>query len=84
MLLPLTDAQRKVYEALVDLYQEKGYPPSAREISERVGRAGVSSELKALRRKGWAKKLEGVHHRSTVPSEEAMRETHQLNLGLNE
>jgi SOS-response transcriptional repressor LexA len=72
MLLPLTEPQRKVFDALVEIFIETGYPPSSREIAEKVGKVSVSSEVQALRRKNWAIKLEGVHRRSTVPSEEAM------------
>ncbi|MGK0271940.1 MAG: SOS-response transcriptional repressor LexA [Cocleimonas sp.] len=72
MLMPLTDIQRNVFNALANYYVEHDFPPTARELARAVGKATVSNELAALRKKGWALKLENQHVRNTCPSSEAL------------
>jgi SOS-response transcriptional repressor LexA len=71
MLMPLTEKQRKVFEALADYYIEHDFPPTARELAGIVGKTTVSNELTALRKKGWALRLD-LHVRNTYPSDEAL------------
>ena len=52
----LTWRQRKVLQVIRDFVQERGYPPSMREIGEAVGLASTSSvalQLENLQRKGY-------------------------------
>ncbi len=52
---PATDRQRSILEAIRELTAEHGYPPSVREIGERVGLSSSStihSHLKSLERRG--------------------------------
>lgn len=52
---PLSDRQRRILEAIRAYTQEHGYPPSVREIGERVGLSSSSTihaHLKALERRG--------------------------------
>jgi repressor LexA len=55
----LTDRQQQVLTAIRDCIDEYGYPPSIRELGQRVGiksTNGVSDHLKALERKGYLTK----------------------------
>lgn len=74
MLLPLTDVQKNVFNCLARLFVKENYPPTAREIAEVAGMKTVSGELLALRKKGWAEKIENVHARSTKPTDEALEQ----------
>jgi repressor LexA len=50
-----TDRQRRILETIQQFTQERGYPPSVREIGERVGLSSsstVQSHLKTLERRG--------------------------------
>jgi len=52
----LTPQQAKVLQTICDYIDEKGYPPSVRELGERLGlksTATVHSHLKTLERKGY-------------------------------
>jgi repressor LexA len=52
---PLSDRQRRILEAIRAYTQEHGYPPSVREIGQRVGLSSSSTihaHLKALERRG--------------------------------
>ncbi len=58
----LTDRQQEVFNFLVSSIEEKGYPPSIREIQEgiKVGSLrGVTIHLDALHRKGYIERLSG-------------------------
>lgn len=72
MLLPLTDVQNEVFKALQAFMKEHDYPPTTAELSKLVGKKNVGGELLALRKKGWAEKIEGGK-RSTVPTQEAIK-----------
>ena len=52
----LTFQQARVLEVICDYIREKGYPPSVRELGERLGlksTATVHSHLRTLERKGY-------------------------------
>ncbi len=52
---PATERQRRILEIIEDFTAEHGYPPSVREIGERVGLSSSSTihaHLKALERRG--------------------------------
>lgn len=52
---PATERQRGILTAIADFKAERGYPPSVREIGERVGLSSSSTihaHLKALERRG--------------------------------
>jgi repressor LexA len=52
---PATERQRRILQAIAEFKQERGYPPSVREIGERVGLSSSSTihaHLKALERRG--------------------------------
>ena len=52
---PTTDRQRRILEVIHQYTAERGYPPSVREIGERVGLSSsstVQSHLKTLERRG--------------------------------
>ncbi len=52
----LTERQREIYEFIVGMIKEKGYPPTIREIGERFSISstnGVRTNLNALVRKGY-------------------------------
>jgi REP element-mobilizing transposase RayT len=53
---PLTDQQQKVLEAIESLSSEQGFPPTLREIGQRVGLANVNAvrgHVAALEKKGY-------------------------------
>ncbi len=55
----ITDRQRKVLEGIHHIAREKGYPPTVREIGERLGLRSsctVQRHLEALERKGFIKR----------------------------
>ena len=52
---PATERQRRILQAIDEFKAERGYPPSVREIGERVGLSSSSTihaHLKALERRG--------------------------------
>lgn len=56
MAKPLTARQQQVLDVIRDYREEKGYPPSIRELREALGISslrGVTIHLDALERKGW-------------------------------
>lgn len=56
----LTDKQERILNFIVDYVDEKGYPPSIREIGNAFGISslrGVTVHLDALERKGYIKRL---------------------------
>jgi SOS-response transcriptional repressor LexA len=79
MLLPLTSVQQNVFDCLAKLFIKESYPPTAREIAAIAGMKTVSGELVALRKKGWAEKVENVHARSTKPTDEAIERFKTVN-----
>jgi len=53
--IPTTERQQRILEVIRDFTAERGYPPSVREIGERVGLSSsstVQSHLKTLERRG--------------------------------
>jgi repressor LexA len=55
----LTDRQREVLQGIHQIMREKGYPPTVREIGERLGLRSsctVQRHLEALERKGYIKR----------------------------
>ncbi|MFM8965898.1 MAG: repressor LexA, partial [Actinomycetota bacterium] len=55
----LTSRQLKILQAIKSAMEEKGYPPSMREIGEAAGLASPSSvkyQLEALESKGWIRR----------------------------
>src|SRR5690606_10337187 len=57
--LGLTPRQRKIPEVIRDSVQQRGYPPSMREIGEAVqltSTSSVSHQLTALQRKGYLRR----------------------------
>ncbi|HVF53751.1 MAG TPA: transcriptional repressor LexA [Actinomycetota bacterium] len=56
MVEGLTDRQRQTLQFIADTVEERGYPPSVREICEALGLASsstVHSHMQALQRKGY-------------------------------
>jgi repressor LexA len=52
---PATERQRRILQAITEFTSERGYPPSVREIGERVGLSSSSTihaHLKALEKRG--------------------------------
>jgi repressor LexA len=52
---PATERQQRILQAIADFRAERGYPPSVREIGERVGLSSSSTihaHLKALEKRG--------------------------------
>jgi repressor LexA len=65
-----TDRQQRILEAIRAFTAERGYPPSVREIGERVGLSSsstVQSHLKTLERRGLLKR-DPTKPRALVPS----------------
>lgn len=59
----LTERQHRILEFIVQMVEEQGLPPTLREIGERFGIAstlGVWRHLRALERKGYIRRREGV------------------------
>jgi repressor LexA len=66
-----TDRQQRILEAIRAFTAERGYPPSVREIGERVGLSSsstVQSHLKTLERRGLLKR-DPTKPRALVPSD---------------
>lgn len=80
MLLPLTSNQEKVFVSFFEFYLKNQYPPTQTEVATSVGKAMVSNEVQALKKKGWLLTIEGVGRRNTTPSEEAMERFQQNQL----
>jgi len=72
MLMPLTEIQNQVFEALHRFIDQYRYPPTVIELSKAVGKANVGGELVALRKKGWVTKLEDVGMRANIPTSAAL------------
>ena len=52
----MTDRQRRVYDFIRGHIEDKGWPPTIREIGNHMGIAspnGVYAHLKAMEKKGW-------------------------------
>src|SRR5579884_4436848 len=65
-----TDRQQRILEVIREFTMERGYPPSVREIGERVGLSSsstVQSHLKTLERRGLLKR-DPTKPRALVPS----------------
>ncbi len=75
----LTDRQREILRFITRATEERGFPPTIREIGEEMGilsTNGVNDHLKALERKGFLVRTEQTS-RSLVPTKRA-----RLALGL--
>ena len=69
----LTDRQRSILTFITRASEERGFPPTIREIGEEMGIAstnGVNDHLKALERKGFLQRTEQTS-RSLVPTKRA-------------
>ncbi len=69
----LTDRQREILDFIVSTSEERGYPPTIREIGEQMdirSTNGVNDHLKALERKGYLTRAE-QQSRSLVPTKRA-------------
>jgi repressor LexA len=69
----LTDRQRDILRFITRATEERGFPPTIREIGEEMGIAstnGVNDHLKALERKGFLQRTEQTS-RSLVPTKRA-------------
>jgi repressor LexA len=58
---PITDAARRVYDAIVDHIDAKGFAPTVRELCGILDIAspnGVECHLKTLERRGWITRTE--------------------------
>lgn len=72
----LTDRQREVLECIQEAISETGYPPTIREIGDRLGirsTNGVNDHLKALERKGYLER-DTSKSRAMLLTERALRE----------
>jgi repressor LexA len=70
-----TEKQRKILDVIRDFTAEMGYPPSVREIGERVGLSSsstVQSHLKTLERRGLLRR-DPTKPRALVPSDMVLR-----------
>ena len=59
----ITPRQRAVFDTVRELLAERGYPPTVREIGERLGirsTNGVNDHLAALERRGYLERDWGV------------------------
>ena len=77
----LTDRQKEILSFITRTSEERGFPPTIREIGEEMGIAstnGVNDHLKALERKGYLTRGE-QQSRSLVPTKRA-----RLVLGLGQ
>jgi len=69
----LTDRQKEILDFIVSRSEERGYPPTIREIGEQMdirSTNGVNDHLKALERKGYLTREE-QQSRSLVPTKRA-------------
>src|SRR3974390_3154292 len=70
-----TEKQQKILDVIRDFTSEMGYPPSVREIGERVGLSSsstVQSHLKTLERRGLLRRAP-TKPRALVPADAAAR-----------
>ena len=71
----LTDRQRAVFEYIIESIQDRGYPPTLREIGNHLGiksTNGVNDHLRALERKGYLTR-EDMKSRTLRPTPEVLR-----------
>ncbi len=69
----LTERQKEILDFIVSTSEERGYPPTIREIGEQMdirSTNGVNDHLKALERKGYLTRAE-QQSRSLVPTKRA-------------
>ncbi|MFK7985766.1 MAG: transcriptional repressor LexA [Sandaracinaceae bacterium] len=72
----LTDRQRAVFDYIVESIQDRGYPPTLREIGNHLGiksTNGVNDHLRALERKGYLTR-EDMKSRTLRPTPEVLRQ----------
>jgi len=70
----LTERQKQVLGIIIESIEQQGYPPTLREIGERLGirsTNGVSDHIKALTRKGYLLERKGKSFRTLLPSPKA-------------
>jgi repressor LexA len=73
-LVPLTDAQRAVFDFILSHWRAKRMAPTNREIQLAMGFGspnGSVCHVQALQRKGWIEQHKNVA-RSLIPTEEAL------------
>jgi repressor LexA len=74
----LTDRQKAVLDFIVESIQDRGYPPTLREIGNHLGiksTNGVNDHLRALERKGYLTR-EDMKSRTLRPTDGVLREMH--------
>ena len=74
----LTDRQKAVLDYIVESIQDRGYPPTLREIGNHLGiksTNGVNDHLRALERKGYLTR-EDMKSRTLRPTGGVLREMH--------
>ncbi len=74
----LTQRQQAVLEYIVESIQDRGYPPTLREIGNHLGirsTNGVNDHLRALERKGYLTR-EDMKSRTLRPTDGVLRELH--------
>ena len=77
----LTPTQEKVFEFLKNFLQEKGFPPTLREIASRFGLKGPKGPQKTLNileRKGYIRKVPGISRAVEILSYPQFSLTHIL------
>lgn len=75
MLLPLSDRQQLILETISEFIVDKNYPPTIPEIQQSLNLqnpGAVHKCLTALERKGYIKRIKGMH-RGMDLTEEAKR-----------
>ena len=73
MLGRLTARQQEMFDIIVAFISTNGYPPTLRDLGERMGITstnGVNDHLKALERKGWVTRA-GLKSRTIRPTKTA-------------
>ncbi len=77
----LTPTQEKVFEFLKNFLQEKGFPPTLREIASRFGLKGPKGPQKTLsilERKGYIRKVPGISRAVEILNDPQFSLTHIL------
>ncbi len=63
-----TKTQKEVYNALLDYMDEHGFPPSAQDLADQLGKAdtAILQSFERLDDQGYVEREEGIN-RSTIP-----------------
>ena len=87
---PATERQQRILEVIRAFTAERGYPPSVREIGERVGLSSsstVQSHLKTLERRGLISrdptKPRAIRSEATHPSQSAPQGPETVNNAMS-